>query len=124
MHVKTKELALVEGWVPVAFPLDLPMTVKSSVNSHCLEYWLTKSTNTLVKTTVFPFIGSVKMTTHISGGSLGQTMVQDALDDLLAAVTAGFMITGPDGQKHPIRTGVFEQYIRYPGKWFDGSIYI
>ena len=42
--------------------------------------------------------------------------MEQALDNLEAAVDAGLMLRGPGGQRHPTLPGDFKQYIRNPGE--------
>ena len=59
----------------------------------------------------------MKITTHIFQGGQDETTVEQALDNLEAAVDAGLMLRGPGGMQHPTLPGQFKQYIRHPGEW-------
>ena len=63
----------------------------------------------------------MKITTHIFQGSQGETTVEQALDNLEAAVDAELMLRGPGGQRHPTLPGDFKQYIRNPGERFRST---
>ena len=47
--------------------------------------------------------------------------MEQALDNLEAAVDAGLMLRGPGGQRHPTLPGDFKQYIRNPGERFRST---